>query len=279
VARSNSLLTKRCLLKKALNFSAFFCVFICTLLVSPTINADVCPPQRIDETARVIHVYDGDTIKLEGGRKVRLLGIDTPEVFSKKRAIPSEIKASGERASAALKQLLRNADMRVGLAYGQQKQDRYGRMLAHVFTKAGVNVQAKLIQQGHAVAFTTPPNDRMSDCYKQQEEIARQSQHGIWQLSQYHLKQVHQLPSVRSGFQRVQGRVNKVKQSKRRITFEMGKLWVSIYKKDWPNFSLHDLKALQGKAIRVRGWLRKNKKGYSMNLRHPDAITEDLTTK
>jgi len=262
------------LLKKALNFSAFFCVCI-----SLNVSANECSPQQINESVRVSTVYDGDTVRLEDGRKVRLIGIDTPEIFSKKRHIPSEIKASGQRARRALQQQLNKADMRVGLDYGQQQFDRYGRTLAHVFTSEGINLQAYLIRQGHAIAFTTPPNDRLSDCYMQQEVLARKAKREIWQLEQYQLLQISQLDKAKQGFQRLQGKVTQLKKTSKHITLVIGGiLSVRIYKKDWPNFSLHQLNTLQGKRIRVRGWLHKKKQRYQMNLRHSDALTEDLTT-
>jgi len=263
------------LLKKALKFSAFFCVYI-----SSHVYANECPPQHIDESVRVNYVYDGDTLQLEDGRKVRLIGIDTPEVFSKNRHIPSEIKASGQRARSALQQQLNKADMRIGLAYGQQRFDRYGRTLAHVFTAEGINVQAQLINQGHAIAFTTPPNDRLSDCYQQQEILAREAKLGIWQLAQYQLLNISQLDKAKSGFQQLQGQVTQLKKNSKHITLVIGGILnVRIYKKDWANFSLHHLNTLQGKSVRVRGWLHKKKSYYQMNLRHPDALKEQRTVK
>jgi endonuclease YncB( thermonuclease family) len=263
------------LLKKALKFSAFFCACI-----SINAYANGCPPQHIDESVRVHTVYDGDTLQLEDGRKVRLIGIDTPEVFSKKRHIPSEIKASGQRARKALQQQLNQVKMRIGLDYGQQRFDRYGRTLAHVFTAEGINVQAQLIKQGHAIAFTTPPNDRLSHCYQQQEVLARQAKRGIWQLAQYQLLEISQLDKARPGFQRLQGKVSQLKKTSKHITLIIGGLLnVRIYKKDWPNFSLPHLNTLQGKRVRVRGWLHKKKQRYQINLRHPDALTENLTVK
>jgi len=262
------------LLKKALNFSAFFCACF-----SLNAYAGECPPQSIDESVRVNTVFDGDTLRLEDGRKVRLIGIDTPEVFSKKRHIPNEIKASGQRARAALQQQLSKAKMRVGLDYGQQRFDRYGRTLAHVFTAEGINVQAHLIKQGHAIAFTTPPNDRLSDCYKQQEILARTAKRGIWQLAQYQLLEVSQLDKAKQGFQRLQGKVTQLKKTTKHITLVIGgMLNVRIYKKDWPNFSLPHLNTLQGKRVRIRGWLHKKKQYYHMSLRHPDALTEQYAT-
>ena len=275
------------LLKKALFFSAFF--YVLGFFCAPVALARDCPPQWIDEAARVNYVYDGDTLQLESGRKVRLLGIDTPEIHSRKHAIPADIKASGQRARSALQSMLNSASGKIQLAYGQQRFDRYGRALAHVFLPDGSNLQAGLIAQGYAVAFTTPPNDRMSDCYRQQEIAARNAQLGIWQLPQYQLQSIHQPELWHTGFQRIQGKVTEVTKTASRIRLRMGdRLEINIYKNDWSNFSLHWLNGLQNKTIRVRGWLSVNRKQsassqrrpvYRINVRHPDAMTEDTSTK
>ncbi len=275
VARSNSLLFKAYLLKKALIFSAFFYVLPFSAF------AGVCPPQHIDESARVNYVYDGDTLQLEDGRKIRLLGIDTPEIFNKQKNISKQTKLSGEKAKAALQKQLSLADQRISLAYGSQRFDRYNRTLAHVFLPNGTNIQAWLIGQGHAVAFTTPPNDRMSDCYRQQEEAARKLELGIWKMSRYQLKQTSQLDKTSQGFYRLQAKVTRTQKSHFGVTLYLDdNVEVKIYKNDLINFNAYMLNNLVFKNIQIRGWLhvkkihnqtQKNPR-FIMTLRHPDAI-------
>jgi len=255
-------------------------------MIACTARADVaCPPWHIDESARVNYVYDGDTLQLEDGRKIRLIGIDTPEVHSRYRVIPADIKSQGERAKAALQRQLNTADNHVGLAFGSQRLDRYGRTLAHVFLPDGTNVQAWLIEQGLAIAFTTPPSERLAPCYQQREAIARKAERGIWQMPQYQLKRVAQLNNKSRGFRRVQADVSRIWQSSRGVTLLLDEaLEIRIYKADLPNFNVHMLNNLQGKRVRVRGWLKPkkiqanrsmNKPGkalYRMTLRHPHGI-------
>lgn len=295
VVRSKPSFPQTARLKKALFCSAFFYVlagspaFADSSAITRASDAILCPPQRIDQTARVNYVYDGDTLQLENGRKIRLIGIDTPEVFSRKYNIPADIKQQGLQARDTLQALLKPSSRRVQLAYGQETEDRYGRTLAHVFLPDGSNLQAELIARGHAIAFTTPPNDRMSDCYRTQEARARQQQLGIWQLPQYLIKHTQQTIGSLTGFQRLQGQVTRVTQSKSRIRLLLGpQLEVNIYKNDWVNFSLHQLLNLQGKTVRVRGWVKpikyRNKTAntlprYRLTLRHHDALTEDVSTK
>jgi len=275
VARSNSLQLNTRLLKKALIFSAFFYVQPCS------VYAFACAPRHIDESARVNYVYDGDTLQLEDGRKVRLMGIDTPEIFSRHGNIADDIKLSGERARAALQQQLSLANQRIGLAYGPQRFDRYRRTLAHAFLPNGKNIQAWLISQGYAIAFTTPPNDRMSDCYRQQELEARQHERGIWKLPQYQLKRSEDLDKSSHGFHRLQAKVTRIWQSRKKVTlFLDDNIELKIYNNDLPNFNVYMLNNLEYKNVQVRGWLRvkkmnqnsQNKVSFIMTLRHPDSI-------
>jgi len=279
VPRSNFLQLKACLLKKALVFSAFFYVLLFS--AGEAAGSKVCPPQHINESARVNYVYDGDTLQLEDGRKIRLLGIDTPEIFSKRRSIAKETKRRGERAKSALQQLLNSSNQQIGLSFGAQRFDRYQRTLAHLFLPDGTNLQAQLISQGYAIAFTTPPNDRMSDCYQQQEAIAIKQKLGIWRLPQYQLKQTSQLTNNSNGFHRLRAKVTHIWKSANRLTLLLdGRVEVKIHNRDFANFNAHMLNTLENKQVEMRGWLRlkkslkneNNKTQYIMTLRHPDAI-------
>lgn len=274
-ARSNSLQLKVRLLKKALIFSAFFYVQI------SAVGASVCPPQHIDESVRVNYVYDGDTLQLEDGRKIRLIGLDTPEVFSRHKNISRDIKVKGENAKAALQQQLNRSNQRVSLAYGPQRFDRYNRTLAHVFLPDGENLQAWLIEQGHGIAFTTPPNDTMSDCYQQQETQAIKAKRGIWNMSRYQVINTNQLNNNSDGFHRLQAKVTRIWKSNHKIGLLLDdNVELNIYKKDLLNFNAYMLNNLEHKKIQVRGWLhikkdqntKQNKPRFIMTLRHPDNI-------
>jgi len=263
------------LLKKALIFSAFFYV------LPSNVHAVDCPPQHVDESVRVNYVYDGDTLQLEDGRKVRLLGIDTPEIFSRNKKIKDDIKLRGERAKAELQKQLSSAKQRISLAYGAQRFDRYNRTLAHAFLPDGKNLQAWLLAQGHAVAFTTPPNDRMSDCYKAQEAEAIKLKLGIWAMPQYQLKRTTQLDKSSEGFHRLHAKVTRLLQSEKKVTLFLGdSVEINIYSNDLHNFNAHMLNNLVQKNVQIRGWLHvkktsnttQNNISFFMTLRHPDAF-------
>ena len=77
--------------------------------------------------ARVVYVYDGDTVNLDNGENVRYLGIDTPEMNYKKP--PAERFA--EQAKRFNEQLV--AQKKVRLEFDAQRRDKYDRLLAYVY--------------------------------------------------------------------------------------------------------------------------------------------------
>ncbi len=297
VARSNSLFhrlgsaaagqAKNEHVKKSAVIQRFFYVWVKLLaaLFASSAYALNCPPQHIDESARVNYVYDGDTLQLEDGRKIRMLGIDSPETFTRQGSLQPDIKVAGEKAKAALQQQLNASRNKISLAFGPQRFDRYGRTLAHVFLPDGSNLQAGLIAQGYAIAFTTPPNDRMSPCYRELEAQAMQANRGIWQLPRYQLRGVNQLSKESEGFYRIQAVVTRIWQGNFAVTvFLDNRLEVKILNYDLANFNVYMLNQLMGKSVIIRGWVQQkkwqenrsdtpqNKLLFSMNLRHPDNI-------
>jgi endonuclease YncB( thermonuclease family) len=88
---------------------------------------------------RVVHVVDGDTLDVTGDRRVRLVGIDTPEVG----------ECGYERATALLTRL--TLGERVNLARSGEDRDKYGRLLRYVDV-AGVDAGLVLLRRGVAVA-------------------------------------------------------------------------------------------------------------------------------
>jgi len=93
-----------------------------------------------------LRVIDGDTVQvLGGGERVRLLGIDTPEVGAGARcAAEHEAAEAAKRAPRTLVQASRNIRIQ-----RSGRKDRYGRTLANVLLD-GRDLGASLIALGHA---------------------------------------------------------------------------------------------------------------------------------
>ncbi|MBM4284218.1 MAG: nuclease [Deltaproteobacteria bacterium] len=132
-------------------------------------------PAGAPAEAVVAKVSDGDTVVLEGGQKVRLLGIDAPEL--EKEGKPAEFLA--HKARAELAGLVQGKKVR--LEYDKLRHDHYGRVLAYLFLPDGVFVNAELVRQGWVRVYLIPPNLRFKE-----ELVAAQRQgmatgRGIWQ--------------------------------------------------------------------------------------------------
>ena len=121
--------------------------------------------------ATITRVVDGDTVKV-GAQTVRLIGIDTPEVFGRPECY-------GRQASAFVRRLL-PIGSRVGYSLGVERRDRYGRALAYLYTQDGRFVNLLLVRRGYAQPLTVPPNDRFAALFVQAARGARARGAGLW---------------------------------------------------------------------------------------------------
>ena len=119
--------------------------------------------------ARVIRVIDGDTVELADGRRVRYIGIDTPELR------PPEPLA--REATEYNRRLVEGRMVR--LERDVSDTDRYGRLLRYVWVD-GILVNAELVREGYAEAREYPPDTRYAPCLEALEEEARRFGRGIW---------------------------------------------------------------------------------------------------
>lgn len=230
-----------------------------------------CTSDRIDEQVRVVSVSDGDTLRLSDDRRVRIIGINTPELSHQGR--PADPLA--QEASALLQKLIRASDHRVALRIGDEPQDHYGRVLAHVFLADGQSVEATLLEQGLASRVAIPPNVWGQDCLAQAENKARQAGRGIWALPAYRTPvEARNLPSDVTGYILLQGRVENVGGSRHAQWINLdGGVALKIDHDLMPYFSDLDLKRLQGKRIEARGWLtRPGGKSPRIRLTHPSML-------
>jgi endonuclease YncB( thermonuclease family) len=233
---------------------------------TPTCNID-----HTDDIAIITYHYDGDTVKLKDSRKVRLVGINTPEVEHKRKK--SQLYAS--KARDFLKTLLPEGSP-VRLRYAKQKKDHYGRTLAHLFDMQGKNIQAELITHGFATTLIVPPNTWQAECYHQLEKVAISRNTGIWSLQPYKPVTVSELNHKKKGFQIIKGQITRIGESRNNLWLNMGRDFsIRIQKDDLQYFKRYEPASLKGRFVTVQGWLQKRKGQYRMQLRHPLALTLD----
>lgn len=132
-------------------------------------------------------VIDGDTVQLESGERLRLIGIDTPEMHESDKLYRDAqrtqqdirtIKELGRRAYEFTRSLVEGKW--VSLEFDVEKYDKYNRLLAYVYLKDGTFINAKIIQEGYASLMTIPPNVKYADLFLRLYQEARQNRRGLW---------------------------------------------------------------------------------------------------
>lgn len=218
------------------------------------------------------YVHDGDTLHLADKRKVRLIGIDTPELARHSRNKTTPAQPFAEKARDFVRRLISQQGNSVRLMPGVEANDRYGRFLFHVQLADGSLLQTRLIDAGLAVAYTTPPNARLSACYHDTEHQARLKKSGFWRHSKYQPIEVSRLKKSDTGFHYVSGKITHIGESRKAYWLNLAYHFsVRIDKRDLANFQ-QPVEELAGKNVVVKGWIRNYKNKKQMSVRHPSAI-------
>lgn len=248
--------------------SRFGALLFCCLLAAGCFGSADDPAAGVH---RVRHVIDGDTVLLEGGGKVRLIGINAPELGHEGEAD----EPLARPARSALRELIGGGSVR--LVDGVEAHDRHGRQLAYLETAEGVDVQQELLRQGLAAVVVFPPNLRYRERYRQAEIEARTERRGIWGHPYFEAREIDALPVGETGFRFVTGEVEKITKSRRYIT-----LWLSprfallIGRGEWKEFWSGRPSRYVGQRVVARGWLFEIDDGRRMRIRHPDMLTGPL---
>lgn len=146
--------------------------FLCWPLLP--LQAQLCSAVGAVKTAYVTKVVDGDTVHFKDGRKIRLVGINTPELDHK----------NGQHDNYAIEAKMALDGLLNTQIYYQEaldKRDRYGRYLYYLFDKDRISLSSRLLSQGLGYRIAVPPNLDYQDCLAQAEHTARAQQLGVWQ--------------------------------------------------------------------------------------------------
>ncbi len=137
-------------------------------------------------SGKVSWIYDGDTIKVAGIGKVRLLGIDSPEKEDSPRDDYYLRRHQFSRdslrriAQLALKFNIRQLKgRRIELQFDREKTDRYGRTLAYVILPDGRMLNRLLLEQGLATVYRRF-DFRLKKDFLRAEKTARDQKRGLW---------------------------------------------------------------------------------------------------
>lgn len=244
--------------------SAFF--YACVLVASaPLVAATSCDSLEFDEKVTVKYVIDGDTVVLDSGVKLRLIGLDTPELGRDGK----DDQPYARDARNALDRLIKDSRS-IGLIHDAEKTDRYGRRLAHAFTRSGENIQARLLASGLATPMVLPPSILFAECYAQQSASAMQDKAGLWSLDRYRLIRLPADTAYRAGFNRIEGDISSIREHKGWLLIRLNKrLRLSIPPERQQDFSSVRKQLQKGARIKIQGWLSPYRGELSMMLHHP----------
>lgn len=143
----------------------------------PSSSAGCSPPREVEDGSICVvrSVTDGDTLVCEGGLRVRLLLIDSPEMDQ------------GEFGTLARHHLLSLAPVgtRLRLELDVQERDRYGRVLAYLYGPGGRFLNEEMARSGYALPLTYPPNVQYVERIRAAVEQARKARAGLWRTAAF----------------------------------------------------------------------------------------------
>jgi len=158
------------------------------LLIHPFLCLSACHAEEYHTVKRVI---DGDTLQLDNNERLRLIGVDTPEVhesgklyrdaYRSHRDIET-IQFLGKKSSAFTKKMA--LGKRVLLKYDKtnnpiKHRDKYGRLLVYAFLEDGTFLNAEIIRQGYGNVYTNLYFSHLDE-FRQYEKEAREHKRGLW---------------------------------------------------------------------------------------------------
>ena len=214
----------------------------------------------------VTRVIDGETLVLDDGKAVRLIGALAPRARDANAAAgawPPELDTIKTLSDFVLAK-------RVKLAFSGRRFDRYGRQLAQVFVIDGGRedwVQGALLRGGHARAYGLPETFACSRELMANEAFARRARLGLWNIGVYRtLPADHpdEIMKQRGTYQRVTGKIISVGRTKGATYLNFSNDWHSdftarIDKKvlaAHPDFD-RSLDGLTNSTVNVRGWIER----------------------
>lgn len=230
----------------------------------------------------VVAIIDGETLRLDDGRELRLLGILAPRATDPATSA-ADSWPPATSAKAALVQLAQGQRVRIATA-GQQR-DRYGRIVAHAFVRGSDGserwLQGDLLANGHTRAHFPGGDTPCSEALVEAEGRARGSRIGLWAHAAYTPRPAWQsrvLSRLSGTYQIVEGKVRRAERKGERIYLDFGREMRSDFTvvvaaelaRGEPAWTA-SLLDTAGRTVRVRGWIAMSN-GPMIEATHPAQI-------
>lgn len=219
---------------------------------------------------RAVEAIDGQSLRLADGSVLRLAGIIAPD-----HEIAAERRAADE-ARAALQRLAVGVDL---LAQPPaERRDRHDRRLLQVRTGDGTWLQGELLQAGRVRVWTQPDAAEQAQQMLALERQAREQRKGIWALPYFAILTPETAAAALDRFQIVEVTVAQVGRVRGTVYLNAGSDWRSDFTARLEPAAVklfgaagQDPAALQGRKLRIRGWLRFYN-GPFLDVTHPQQI-------
>ena len=223
-----------------------------------------CTELEPGPTRTVTRILDAETVALDDGTELRLIGALAP------RAMDADAEAGTWPAEAAATEALRALVLgkSIELRFGGERTDRYGRLQAQALLIEGEGrrwVQGVLLQQGLARAYALAGGHKCSAELLAAERPAREARLGLWADAAYQVRPADkpsELLRYRATFQIVEGAIVGVGQTRGSIYLNFHRNWrrgfsVSLRRDDVGLLGTYagKPKTLEGRKVRVRGWI------------------------
>ena len=234
------------------------------LIIFSTFSYATCQHAKWDETAIVKKVNDGDTVTLDDGRRVRFIGINTPEINYKnlRKSAPYAIEAK-----ALIERYVRKGD-KVKLVFDRSKHDKYGRMLAYVYSRTGRNLALMQLQKGFAKHWVVGKNDAFWKCFQIAERQARKRKKGVW--SNFKPLKASQFKKSDAGYQYVSGVITTINKTSKGLFFVLDKkIAVKVSKSNLLKFKRNNIHFRLRQRVLLNGKISLSRGKGKLILYHP----------
>jgi endonuclease YncB( thermonuclease family) len=228
-------------------------------------DARACAELAPGPTHSVSRVLDGETVVLDDGRELRLIGALVP------RALDADAGPGTWPMEAAASEALSTLVLAksIELRFPDERTDRYGRLQAHAFLVEGDArrwVQGALLQQGVARAYAQPGDSRCGADLLAAERPAREARRGLWAEAAYQVRSADnpaELMRFRTTFQVVEGTIVRVGLTRGSIYLNFDRNWRRGFSASLRRDGSAMLgaayddnpKGLEGRSVRLRGWI------------------------
>jgi endonuclease YncB( thermonuclease family) len=246
-------------------------------LSAPALAVGPCEGLVSGPRGVVTNVVDGDTVMLDTGMVVRLIGIQAPKLAQNRPDF--EDWPLAEKARNALAERIMGQEIEV--RYAGARTDRHGRTLGHVFDGAGNWAQRDMLLAGLARVYSFPDNRMCLNELYAAEQKARRAGRGIWADPFYKVRAAANPEAITANegrYELVEGRVLRAGENRGRIYLNFGRVWSTDFTVVINPAALRlfrkgaiDPLQLDNYNVRVRGWIEL-RGGPLIEVTHPGQI-------